>query len=78
MKLVRYRTSFNIGFLGLERSERIQLERRIVKVKEWERQTESNFYGESGIPCLEDDEEGKELKSHETNPRGNAKDIFPN
>ena len=57
MKLVKYRTSFNIGFLGLERSERAQLERRIVKAKEWERQTESIVYGESGIPCLGDDKE---------------------
>ena len=41
-------------------SDRAQLKRRVVTVKEWKRQVEPIGYGGSGIIWLEHDEDGKE------------------
>lgn len=43
-------------------SDRAQLKRQIVTVKEWKRQAEPIGHGGSGIVWLEHDEEGKESR----------------
>ena len=47
---------------AVQSSDRAQLKRKIVTVKEWKRQPEPIGHGRSGIIWLERDEDGKESR----------------